>query len=99
MSPQQKNTRSSAPLVTPDTMLMEAMNLSKATKGVVKDVNEAKKYLVKEGWTVQGEAVSDETLARVLLSHALLPKMPHETVNILTTVAYLITSNLQQGVA
>ena len=99
MSPQAKSTRASAPLITPNSSLTEAMNASKGTRGAVKNVNEAKQFLVTAGWTVQGEVVSLETVARVLLAQAILPKVPLELANVMTAAAYLITSSLQDGVA
>ena len=99
MSPMPKNTRSKAPQINPNSTLAEAINISKAAQGAVKDVNEAKSFLAKEGWTAQGEGETLETLAKVLLAQSLVPKLPVETVNTLTAVAYMITADLQDSVA
>jgi len=100
MSPiTKKSTRSNAALITPSNTLDEAMNTAKTTRGAIKDVKEAKKLLVKEGWTVEGETITLETIARLLLAHSLNAKVNPETANILTAAAYLITLNLQEGIA
>jgi hypothetical protein len=96
----QKNTRSSGVgLITPNNTLEEATDIIKATKGAVKDAKEAKRFLEKGGWIEKGEAVSLETLARVLFAHTLTLKGTPETASTMTAVAHLITSNLQEGVA
>ena len=57
MSPTPKGLRSNGVPITPKTTLEEAQNLAKTAGGVIKDTNDAKKYLVKEGWTVKDESV------------------------------------------
>ena len=95
-----KNTRSSKPsVITPGNTLAEAKNMVKAMKGTVKDTKDANRQLVKEGWVEDNEPVSLETLARILLAHALSPEVSNETANLVTAVAFLITSNLQEGIA
>ena len=96
--PRNKSTRSSAPLITPSNTLAEATETARATRGAIKDAVEAKKFLLKDGWTVEGKPVSLETLARVLLASSLASKTPTD-VNVMMAVAYLITSNLQDGIA
>ena len=86
-------------VITPNNTLAEAKNMVKAVKGAVKDIKDAKTVLVKQGWTSNGEQVSLETLARILFAHSLDPKVSDETASIMTAVAFLITSNLQDGVA
>ena len=66
---------------------------------MIKDADDARKFLVKEGWTVQNEEVTLETLARFLLAHSLQPKLAVETANLLAAVGFLITTNLQEGIA
>ena len=99
MSPPPKGTRSRAPLITPGNSLEEAMNTAKTARGTIKNAGEAKKFLEKEGWTVKGETITLESLAIFLLAHSLLPNTTGEMANIMTATAYLITSNLQDGVA
>ena len=82
-----------------DSTLAEAFETSKLTQGAVKDVNEAKKLLVKEGWATEGEKVSGGTLAKMLLAHTMAPRIAAETVKVLTTVAHLMTLDPQDGVA
>ena len=66
---------------------------------MIKDTDDAKKFLVKEGWTVQSKDVMLETLVRFLLAHSLQPKLTVETANLLAAVGFLITANLQEGIA
>ena len=66
---------------------------------MIKDTDDAKKFLVKEGWTVQSKDVMLETLVRFLLAHSLQPKLTVETANLLAAVGFLITTNLQEGIA
>lgn len=100
MSPSQtKNTRSNAAPINPTHSLAEAMNVHKATRGTIKNVNDAKKFLETEGWIVKGEAIALETLARFLLASSLNPKVALETANMMAAVAHLITTKLQDGVA
>jgi len=95
-----KTTRSSGVgLITPNNTLEEATDIVRATKGTVKDVKDAKKLVVKEGWVEPGETISLETLARILLAHSLHTKVTPETASIMAAVAHLITPNLQEGVA
>ena len=71
----------------------------KAMKGTVKDAKDANRLLVKEGWAEDGEPISLETLARILLAHALSPEVSNGTANLVTAVAFLVTSNLHEGIA
>jgi len=86
-------------IITPNNTLVEAQNMVKAMKGTVKDAKDTNRLLEKEGWTENNEPISLETLARILLAHALNPKITDETANLITAVALLITSNLQEGIA
>lgn len=98
--PTPKATRSSKPdIITPANTLAEAKNMVKAAKGTVKDIKDAKKLLVSGGWTENGEPISLETLARILLAHTLNSKVTDETASIMTAIAFLITTNLQDGIA
>ena len=86
-------------LITPKNTLEEATDTVKATRGTVKDINDAKKLLVKQGWTEKGEPISLETLARILLAHSLNTKVTAETASVMTAVAFIIMTNLQDGIA
>ena len=94
-----KNTRSKGPLVTPKNTMEEASGVARMTQGAVKDAIEAKSHLEKEQWINEGEDVTYEALARTLLAHVVLPKVAHETANIMKAVAYLMVAKLQDGVA
>ena len=96
--PKNKATCSSAPLITPSNTLAEATETARATRGTIKDADEAKKFLQKDGWTVEGEALSLETLARILLASSLASKNASDA-NIMMAIAYIITTNLQEGIA
>ena len=97
--PQNKNTRSGAALINPTHLLTEAINIAKATRGVIKNMNEAKKHLETEGWIVKGKSITLETLARFLLASSLNPKVSAESANMMLAIAHLMLTNLQDGVA
>ena len=99
MSPPPKAMRSNGVPITPSTSLEEAKNIARTARGVIKDADDARKFLVKEGWTVQNEEVMLETLTRFLLAHSLQPKLAVETANLLAAVGFLIMTNLQEGIA
>jgi hypothetical protein len=86
-------------LISPMSTLVEATNTVKATRGTIKDVKDAKKLLAKDGWIEKGEPITLETLARILLAHSLNAKTTPETANVMTAVAFIITTNLQDGIA
>ena len=87
-------------LLSPKNTLEEATDTVKAARGAVKDVKDAKKVLEKQGWIEKGEAITLETLARVLLAHTINANdVPQKTVNLMTAVAFIITTNLQEGIA
>ena len=86
-------------VITPGNTLAKAKDMVKAIKGTVKDVEDANKLLANGGWTRNGESTSLETLARILLAHAVNPNVTNEMANIMIAVAFLITSNLQEGIA
>jgi len=85
--------------ITPSSTLQEVTNIVGGITGTIKDSKEAKKFLVKEKWAEQSENISLETLAKVLFAHALRPKVATDVANVMTAVAFLITSNLHEEVA
>ena len=93
-----RGTHSNGAPITPSTSLEEAKNIAKTAWGVIKDTDNAKKFLVKEGWTVQNEDVMLKILMGFLLTCSLQPKLAVETANLLAAVGFLITTNLQEGI-
>jgi len=69
-----------------------------AITGVVKNADEAKTFLQSKGWLLPKEPASMDTLARTLFAASLETKLPPQTANTITAVAFLLTENLEKGV-
>lgn len=68
------------------------------TTGAVKNAEDAKSHLTTTGWVAPGESFAMETLARVLFATvANIPKIPPAATTVLTSVAYILTEEMETG--
>ena len=66
--------------------------------GAVKNSDEARSHLISTGWVAPGEPFALETLARVLFAVVTnTPKLAPATATILTSVAYILTEEMETG--
>ena len=66
--------------------------------GAVKNAKEARSHLFTKGWIATGEKASLEVLARVLFATVAESKLPPAASTVITSVAYLLTSRLEEGI-
>ena len=67
--------------------------------GAVKNSDEARGHLLSTGWVAPGESFAAETLARVLFATvANSPRLAQATATVLTSVAYILTEEMEMGI-
>ena len=85
--------------IPPDIPLDQAHNTMRALHTAVKNTEEARTCLYNKGWALPGEEISLETMARTLFAMiADTPKFPLAAINLILSVAYLITEQLDDGI-
>ena len=85
--------------ITRDQTLEQVHEAMRTIVKPVKNATEAKSYLTSKNWLLPGEAVTLEVLARTLFSAVIEHKLPQAAENTLAAVAYLITEQLEEGIA
>ena len=65
----------------------------------IKNATEARSHLTAKNWLYPGEAISLEILARTLFSVIAESKLQPPQANVLAAVAYLITDQIEEGIA
>jgi len=96
---QPRGKRSSAESVTRDQPLEQVHETMRTLAKTIKSAAEAKSYLTSKNWLLPGEAISLEMLARTLFSAVVEHKLSAPVVNTFVAVAYLITEQLEEGIA
>jgi len=96
---QARSKRSSTEHVTRDQSLDQVHETMRTLVKSVKNAAEAKSYLASKNWILPGEAISLEVLARTLFSAVIENKLPAQATSTCLAVAYLITEQLEEGIA
>ena len=79
--------------------LLTCTDLMSSNQGPVTNANDACKWLDSKGWILAGEPYDRAKLARILLTAALLPKVPNEAIAAIRVVAFLIKENITDNLS
>ena len=79
--------------------LLTRTDLMSSNQGTVTNANDACKWLDSKGWILAGEPYDRTKLTRILLTAALLPKVPNEAIAAIHVVAFLIEENITDNLS
>ena len=96
---QARSKRSSSENITRDQPLSQVHETMRTLMKPVKNATDAKSYLTSKNWLLPEETISLKVLARTLFSGVIEHKLSTQAANTFTAVAFLITEQLEEGIA